>query len=1455
MPRSSRRSSIRSSLRERAPRAPRAGTFTRLGLTLGVLGVLGATPAAAQQCQQLGPPATFSAAPGVLAPADYDLDGNADIAVGGVLLYGDGTGGFGAPLTVPSVRAMAAVDLGGVTPPIAFVNNAAPELVAESTANPTSVAVGLGTGIRGDPFSLLAKFPVVGSPPQTAAVADLTGDGIPDLVIGYGPPANVLFVWVGASMSPNWTSQVAPLQLPFDDPVALATGDFADDGQTELLALSRHGNALVEFRFVNQQFVLESLSVSADPTVSGNPTAMAVTDLDGDGFLDAVITTSKGDVVSLPGTGHIVTGAHLEDPAFGTEKRLSVGGNLAAIALGDVDGDRRTDAVVVNGTGGQVLPLPGDGKGGFQMGTPVAAPTPNPISVALLDLDHDGALDVVTGDASQANVGVLHNACTGSTVNIQITGMEVTQGIQDLGDSVVLVAGLPTFVRVHVSAGTPVDGVTARLARTDGSGTVLERPLWPSNPGGNITVLTAPDRSQIAQSFLFELPPAWTALGTLHLTATVNPDRLPVETTFADNTATRDATFQDTHPVKIELIKVRLHIEADTNGSDSDCGRDSEPTDAELDQAESALRRELPTAKLVITRASGVLDPNVTFPCAINNAIGVETGTILAAFKSSFDTANPDHIRLGLFQRAFIGGLADSAPGWFAVAQADDAVTSVHEVGHSLGRTHTVSPATAPCSAAEAPSQLDPNYPYPSGLIGGPAAQPDRFVGFDLGDATIGPWPALRKVLPPNTGDLMGYCQQRWSSDYTWNVLRNGANTRFSATDPAGDFLRVTGEIDPSGKSVNRFDAVRLPLVGDLSPSLPGKWRISQVDANGSTLSDRFFSPHTGVNAQRLLAETLTFAPGTRSIVLHDPAGATLGSIPVSAHSPSVGALTLSTGKLLPASGPVTVSWSASDPDGDSLLADLFWSRDGGATFEPIASGLSGSSYTFDVSRLAGTGGKVSGVLRVLVRDPVLTALTDRGGLSTGGSPPRVRIVAPFTGQTYVRGQTPVLRAIASDVEDGVLDGAVSWGSDRDGPLGAGGSIATRLSPGNHVLTARVVDSSGNVATASSTVQVLSVLPRGAPPVAVAGKAQTVTEGGAVVLDGRGSSDPDGDPLTYAWSVLQLPPGLQGLTLSGSGPVATFVPPRSGVYRFLLTVTDLRQGSSTSPVRVNVANVPPSVSIVTPASGTVLRTGPVTVHAAFTDPGVLETHTCSVVWDEDTVTPPVPGTLSESTRACTATRTLAAGVYSVRVTVRDDGGGEGVARTRLVVFDPDAGSVTGHGHIASPRGALSSMRWASGQAEFELRSAYAPGASRPGGEVELHLGRFQFRSRTHDWLVVSGDKAQVAGSGEVDGKSGFGFLLTAYDENGGKGCEDEGRESDDDDRRGRGSRHHSRSPPDRFRLEVWNRSTGVVVYDNVRGAPDDLDSARPQPIASGCITIVEPAKHPGHPREHEGPGH
>lgn len=108
------------------------------------------------------------------------------------------------------------------------------------------------------------------------------------------------------------------------------------------------------------------------------------------------------------------------------------------------------------------------------------------------------------------------------------------------------------------------------------------------------------------------------------------------------------------------------------------------------------------------------------------------------------------------------------------------------------------------------------------------------------------------------------------------------------------------------------------------------------------------------------------------------------------------------------------------------------------------------------------------------------------------------------------------------------------------------------------------------------------------------------------------------------------------------------------------------------------------------------------------------------------------------------------------------------------------------------------------------------GANVPTGSTELNCsaGAFNFRSTRYDWLVVAGARAQYKGGGTVNGEGDYGFPLTAIDGqmSGGGGT-------------------------DRFRLKVWDKTSGGIVYDNQIGANDSAD---PSTALSGGSIVSHP---------------
>ena len=271
----------------------------------------------------------------------------------------------------------------------------------------------------------------------------------------------------------------------------------------------------------------------------------------------------------------------------------------------------------------------------------------------------------------------------------------------------------------------------------------------------------------------------------------------------------------------------------------------------------------------------------------------------------------------------------------------------------------------------------------------------------------------------------------------------------------------------------------------------------------------------------------------------------------------------------VPLAALVTLDGSgSSDVDGDPL--SYAWSL----TSVPPGSGarLSSSSAVMP-SFVADRPGDY--VAQLVVHDGSLPSAPDSVVVSTLNSAP---VADAGPDQTVAAGQ-PV-----------TLDGTGSWDPDGDPlsfawsltslPPGSGAALDDPTSPtpsfvadlpGTYLAQLSVDD--GALQSAPDAV---SLDTTNSAPVADAGPDQAgVPLGVPVILDGSGSSDPDGQPLSYAWSLISSPPGSLA-TLSGADGVAPdFTPDLVGDYVVQLIVSDGFVDSAPDSVVVSTANEPP----------------------------------------------------------------------------------------------------------------------------------------------------------------------------------------------------------------------------------------------------------------------------------------
>lgn len=215
--------------------------------------------------------------------------------------------------------------------------------------------------------------------------------------------------------------------------------------------------------------------------------------------------------------------------------------------------------------------------------------------------------------------------------------------------------------------------------------------------------------------------------------------------------------------------------------------------------------------------------------------------------------------------------------------------------------------------------------------------------------------------------------------------------------------------------------------------------------------------------------------------------------------------------------------------------------------------------------------------------------------------------------------------------------------------------------------------------------------------------------------------------------------------------------------------------------------------------------------AAFRDADLRDTHKATWSWGDGSHS---VGTVSTSRGAGNVSGQHAwrkAGTYTVRLTLADSGGKRSTVQ-RTVVVSASGAYVSGEGSFLSPADAYKGGASRPALASFVFASE-AAGARQAQGEalIRFHVGNLAFHSSRYDTLTVDGGRVQYGGTGSVNGRDGYRFLLSAS-----AGAKSGGM--------------------DRFRIRISHMEPGakaeVVDYDNGVGSEGSVVAAE------GAIEVV-----------------
>jgi len=459
------------------------------------------------------------------------------------------------------------------------------------------------------------------------------------------------------------------------------------------------------------------------------------------------------------------------------------------------------------------------------------------------------------------------------------------------------------------------------------------------------------------------------------------------------------------------------------------------------------------------------------FSSILNALSTVRSGDNYSGYVRYYGMVNPSVTQAGP-----VGGCG-RRPGYVSggIVTLTDLVSSktiaAEEIGHNHGRQHS--------SAHRDAGDPDTNSPF--------------YYDGVLEEGTMGTDVRLARLYPRATSfDFMSYNDTccRWASIYTYEALARAINS--VAFNPAGSLRQAApikqtmdipiligaGSISPEGVTIPRpfFTTTRVSPAWDDLPL--GPYWMELQDSSGNVLFSRNFGVPGVDNA--VPGDTGDFdfvVPTTDNVaaVVFKYMDTEIGRVTASPNAPQVSLLTPNGGEQWGASEEQTITWTGSDPDGDSLTYRLEYSPDGGNSWRLLALDTQETSLTVNTTDLPG-GNAV--MIRLLASDGLNTSEDFPDGLLTvAAKPPQLYIGNPQDETTLPDGWPVILHAYGTDLEDGPLPPETSfdWASDRDGQMGTGEWLiasSQNMSLGDHVITLTGTDSDGQKSTYTTKITV-----------------------------------------------------------------------------------------------------------------------------------------------------------------------------------------------------------------------------------------------------------------------------------------------------------------------------------------------------------------------------------------------
>jgi hypothetical protein len=265
--------------------------------------------------------------------------------------------------------------------------------VADTLKGGVAILLGNGDGT----FQTATHLPL--NSPNALGVADVNGDGIPDLIVLGYTQSSPLTVFLGNG---DGTFTLKSRLLVAGSPVALTIADLNGDGKLDVavansneFAQGRRGYISIFFGHGDGTFTL-----GEHYNAGNSPWSIAAADLNGDGHTDLVV--SSNNYASEHDTQTLFVLLNNGDGTFTNGAIYNAGVEALAVSIADFNHDGKQDLAVSSGFNQELVILLGNGDGTFS--SPVNYSTTafgfGPYGNVVADFNGDGNLDVAVNLAN-----------------------------------------------------------------------------------------------------------------------------------------------------------------------------------------------------------------------------------------------------------------------------------------------------------------------------------------------------------------------------------------------------------------------------------------------------------------------------------------------------------------------------------------------------------------------------------------------------------------------------------------------------------------------------------------------------------------------------------------------------------------------------------------------------------------------------------------------------------------------------------------------------------------------------------------------------------------------------------------------------------------------------------------------------------------------------------------------